>query len=540
MESLTPEQKQQIDRCARDREWRLANLYQILKEGKLVPWEAYPEQLQFRRERTNRNFVPKARKLGLSTEIVIENGDECLWTPHLIAGVIDIKEEDAFAKLQIFRLAWERGPEHPNPVIAWLWQRIHKSNPLVTDNGGEMGWSNGAVFRAGTSFTGRTPQRLHISEYGPICAKSATVATDIQRGSINSVEPGGIIDIETTMEGGRAGLCYHYFTLAKKSAGKTELARSDWKLHFFPWMGHPLYREPGQRPTLGYTTDYFRDLKTKHGIELPDDRMAFWEAKRAELGDEIWCQYPSVIEEIERAVVVGAIYPEMAGVRAQGRVPERGFEPVRGLPFFTSWDLGSSDNMAGWLWQPAGKTHNAFAFACGEGQGAAGVAGVIREWERRFGQIAIHLLPHDANIHDKGSGKTYLTQLIECGIPASSVRVVPRVPDVWSGIDEVRKRLANTWFHPDCDKPVMDGLTETPSGVQRLEGYRKRVNAATGFVTSMPVKDGVCDHAADAVRTYAEADSLGLIHASLPRPEYTSWGAPLHQGPVKAITGFRR
>lgn len=537
MESLTPEQRAQVERCIRDREWRLRHLYQILKEGKLVPWVAYPEQLQFRAERANRNFVPKARKLGLSTEIVMENGDECLWVPNLMCGIIDKTEDDAFAKLQIFRLAWERGPEHPDPVIAWLWQRIHKSNPLVSDNAGQMAWSNGAVFRAGTSFTGRTPQRLHISEYGPICAISAGRAAEIQRGSINSVEPGGIVDIETTMEGGRAGLCYHYYKLAKDAIGR-EASAATWRMHFFSWLGHPLYRLSGCKPTLGTTLDYFRDIQTKYNITVPDDRMAWWESKRSEIKDEMWQQFPTVAAEVERAIVVGAIYPEMAEVRLGKRVCS--FAQEKGLPLYTSWDLGSSDNMAGWLIQPAGKAHNFLAFACGEGAGAAGVAGVIRAWEREYGQIAIHLLPHDAHIHDKGSGKTYLAQLVECGIRADVIRVVPRTPDVWAGIDEVRKRLPNAWFHERCDQPITaPDLTELPSGVQRLEGYRKQVQPSTGLVKSMPVKDGVCDHASDSLRCWAEADSLGMIHANVPRPAYTSYGAPLQQPMQRARMGFR-
>ncbi len=525
-----------------DREWRLNNLYQILEGGKLVPFQAWGEQLQFRKERTHRNFVPKARKLGLSTEIVIENGDECIWTADLMAGIIDKKEDDAFAKLQIFRLAWERGPDHPDPVIAWIWKQIHIANPVTTDNDGQMGWSNGATYRAGTSFTGRTPQRLHISEYGPITALSASRASEIQRGSINSVEPEGIIDIETTMEGGKAGLCYHYFKLAKNAIGKDQ-SIATWRLHFFPWMGHPKYLLKGSRPQLGTTLDYFRELREKYGISLPDERMAFWEARRSELGDEIWQQYPSVVEEVEKAIVTGAIYPQFAALRFAKRLCEFEFEP--GLPRFTAWDLGSSDNMAGWLIQPAGKAHNFHDFVCGEGKGAAGVAGVIREWERLYGRIDVHLLPHDANITDKGSGKTYLSQLVECGIPMSSIRVVPRTPDVWSGIDEVRRIIPNMWFHLRCDRPTHDAAdSEMPSGLMRLEGYRKQLNASTGLIKSIPVKDGICDHAADGCRTYCEAHSLGMIHsiiASPPRRTHDQFGLPVTpQQQLRAAMGFRR
>lgn len=495
-----------------NREWRLNNLYLILDaDGRMIPFQAREEQREFRRDRHRRNFVPKARKLGISTEIVIENGDECIFTANLVAGIIDYKEDDAFAKLQIFRFAWENGPKHPEPGIAWLWTKIHEANPLAADNDSEMAWSNGALFRAGTSFTGRTPQRLHISEYGPIAAQQAARAADIQRGSINSVEPSGIIDIETTMEGGRAGLCYHYFKLAKEACGREQTV-ADYRLHFFSWLGHPSYTL-NAKPTLGATIQYFDDLREKYGVNASEKQMAWWESRRRELGDEMWQQYPTVIDECDKAMVVGCIFPEMTSLRMDGRITL--FSPVPGLPLVASFDLGSSDNMAGWLIQPAGRAHNLLAWCAGEGKGAAGVAGVIRQWEVAFGPIGIILLPHDAGITDKGSGKTYEEQLVECGIPKPCIRVVPRTHDVWVGIREVSKRLPNTWIHPRCDEPVKgkgkDGdLTEQPSGVARLEGYRKTMTSA-GLIKSIPVKDGLCDHTADALRTYAEGDSLGML-----------------------------
>jgi hypothetical protein len=362
-------------------------------------------------------------------------------------------------------------------------------------------------------------------------------AAEIQRGSINSVEPGGIIDIETTMEGGRAGLCYHYFKLAKDSAGRA-LSSVDWRMHFFSWLGHPAYRLPGWKPQHGATLDYFRGLRDKYNITVTDEQAAWWESRRREQGDEMWQQYPTVIDEADKALVAGSIYPEMTALRVAGRVTA--FNPVPGLPLCSAWDLGSSDNMAGWLIQPAGKAHNILAWACGEGQGAAGVAGVIRAWEREYGLISLHLLPHDANIHDKGSGKTYVNQLMECGISAHSLRVVPRTPDVWSGIDEVRKRLPNIWFHARCDLPARaPGGSELPSGIARLEGYRKRVQASTGIITSTPVKDGLCDHSADALRTYCEADSLGLVLASIPPPQNHAWRSQEPAVP-RTLMGLRK
>ncbi|MBV5277344.1 hypothetical protein JZU56_06065, partial [bacterium] len=384
--------------------------------------------------------------------------------------------------------------------------------PLISDNGGAMEWANGSAMEAGTSFTGRTPQRMHISEYGPIASQKPNKAAQIQRGSINAVPPGGIVDIETTMEGGRFGLCYHYFQLSKEACGK-DLSPADWRLHFFSWTGHPSYRLKGRKAQNAETFVYFHDLLEQYGVTVDDEQMAWYESRRRELADEMFQQYPSCIAEVDKATVIGAIYPEMTALRADGRVTR--FNPEPGYPMYTAWDLGSSDNSAGWLIQPVGKADNYLAFSCGEGKGAAGVAEVIRSWEREFGPIAAHLLPHDAMTTDKGSGLSYKTQLIACGVPQHCIRVVPRTPDVWVGIAEVRKRLPNSWFHirTDQEMTASDGQ-KFPSGVGRLEGYRKHLHAGTSVSRSMPVKDNICDHVSDAARSWAEGNAAGLVYAT--------------------------
>lgn len=497
------------------KQWRMENLYQILDEdGTVRPLVMRDEQVRFLRDRHNRNFVPKARKLGMSTVIVIDNGDECLFNGNFTAGIIDLKEQDAFEKLQIFRFAWESGPQHERPEIAWLWTQIHEAIELTRDSGGKMEWSNGASFTAGTSYVGKTPQSLHISEFGPISARSPARAASIKRGSMNAVPANGRIDIETTMEGGQFGECYSIFQLSLRSEGKP-LTVMDWKLHFFPWINHPTYDLPGLKPARADTIEYFDGIKKNHGIEVPASRQAWYEKRKDEQGEDIYQQFPTIIDEVDRQIVPGQILPQMKTVRAEGRIRE--YNPEKGYPVFTFWDLGSSDNSAGWVIQPAGKAHNILDWCCGEGQGAAGIAEVVRAWEQVHGAFAGHYLPHDANITDKGSGKTFVQQLVECGIPRNMITIVPRIPDPWVGIDEIRRILPNCWFHSRCDEPL---ITETgaklPGGVGRLEGYRKRIDSSTGIARDVPVKD-LCDHTADAFRTYAEALSRNLVRANIKR-----------------------
>ena len=522
--------KEQSDLLAKlsDKDWRLNNLYLILDEGgKTIPLKMRDEQKRFVDERRYRNFVPKARKLGLSTIIVIDNGDECVFNSNTRSGIIDLTRIDAHDKLSIFKFAWDNGIYHRDPAIAYLWRQIHKANPLTSDASGKLEWKNGSSYTGGTSYTGKTPQRLHVSEYGPISAASAAKATKIKRGSINAVPPDGIIDIETTMEGGQFGECYLLFQMAMENIGK-ENTMLDWQMQFYSWVNHPSYILPGAKPQREDTKKYFAKIKADHGLDVPLDRQAWYEKKKREQGEDMFQQFPTVVEDCDRQIIPGQIFPEMKTVRSQGRVRE--FNQEVGHPRFTCWDLGSSDNMAGWEVQPAGKDHNFLAWCAGEGAGAAGVADVIRRWAGERGPFAGHLVPHDANIHDKGSGLTFVDQMVECGIPREMITVVPRIPDMWVGVGEVRKVLNNVYFHTRCDEPIVQITgAKLPSGVQRIEGYRKKIDNSTSIMRDIHVHD-LCSHTADALRTYAEALSRDLVVANVKKRS---------MGEVEVVSGFR-
>lgn len=493
-----------------DKAWRMENMYLILDEnGKTIPLQLRGEQETFLRERHQRNFVPKARKLGMSTIILLDSMDSCIWNANYQAGHVDLSEKDAFDKLSIAKFAWENGPDHPNPEIAACWQLLHKANPLVKDSAGVNEWANGAKQTAGVSYTGKTPQRLHISEYGPISCQFPLKATRMKQGSMNAVPPDGILDIETTMEGGRFGECYAIFKMALEASGYDSLSKMDWKMHFFPWWNHPSYDLPGHKPHNSETKAYFDELKAEHQLFIPASRQAWYEKKKAEQGELMWQQFPSVISECDRHVAPGQIFTIMTELRSKGRIRE--FEKEPGAPIYTCWDIGASDNMAGWMVQPTRKDINWLEWTAGEGKGAPGVAEVIRGWQSQHGQISMHYVPHDAEQTDKGSGMTFVEQMVHCGIPRHSIQVVPRIPDKWVGIGQARQLLPNSWFHSRTDQEVKDevGMENLPSGVGRLEGYRKKVNQQSG-VFNEPVGD-ICSHTADALRTFAEAWARNLV-----------------------------
>ena len=511
---MSPADQRRFAECLASREWRLANLYQIRdSSGKVTPFTPRPEQWRFLTTRHNRNFVPKARKLGISTGIVIDYLDACIWTPGGIhAGHIDLTQDLAEGKIDIARTAWDSGPSHPRPEIAQLWRWIHKANPLTKTNTSTLEWQNGSRQEAGVSFVGGTPQRLHWSEAGPLSVENPQKAARIRRQSLNAVPTGGIIDVETTMEGGTYGEAYALFKLALSKAGQP-LTPEDWQFWFFAWWQHPDYvLEPAPLwiPTEE-TTRYFADLHAQ-GIELTRNQMAWYQSRAALQGADMYSQFPSTPDECVRTAVAGQIYPQITQLRAKGRVLD--MEPEPGVPLLTVWDIGVADAAAAWLVQVMPNQILWLRHYEATGTAAAQTADQIRAWATEIGRpIALNLFPHDVDTRDRGSGLSYRTQLVAAGIPDISIRTVPRISNVWLGIGELRRILPRSYFDRRTDRPRQSETgADLPSGLGCLENYRRRLEGGR----EVPVHDH-CSHTADAARQLAQAMADGL-HLFDPAP----------------------
>ncbi|MEE1265696.1 MAG: hypothetical protein UHH87_05355, partial [Akkermansia sp.] len=118
-------------------------------------------------------------------------------------------------------------------------------------------------------------------------------------------------------------------------------------------------------------------------------------------------------------------------------------------------------------------------------------------------------LPHDA-AHRDPHGHSYVESLAGQGIHA--VRVVPRTPDIWRGINSLRGILAHSWFHRDTLQQRVNPRGEKePSGLSCLEMYRTAPAGASGTCRETPVHDA-SSHSADAARMFAEALTHGMVY----------------------------
>lgn len=177
-------------------------------------------------------LVLKARQLGVTTFFAINFLDDCFWYNNMHAGIIAHRKEDAediFKKKVKF--AYDRMPE---------WTRTF--NSATNDRSGELAFENGSSYRVSTGFRSGTYQRLLVSEFGKICAKSPEIASEIVKGSLNTVSSDQVIAIESTAEG-RSGYFYEFCKQAEdlKESGRP-LTKMDMRFFFFPWYEEPSYR----------------------------------------------------------------------------------------------------------------------------------------------------------------------------------------------------------------------------------------------------------------------------------------------------------
>ena len=204
----------------------------------------------------------------------------------------------------------------------------------------------------------------------------------------------------------------------------------------------------------------------------------------------------------------GAIYGSVIALLREAGKVGADFAYNEQEPLYTSWDLGLSDHTAIWLVQSwGGQVYWLDHYAANQFP-LEHYAGKIREWENRYGRIAAHFLPHDAARRDP-HGQSYVESLAAQGIHA--VRVVPRTPDIWRGINVLRGLLSKSWFHRNTlsQRVNLRGEKE-PSGLSCLEMYRTAPAGASGTCRETPLHDA-SSHSADAARTFAEAHSHGMV-----------------------------
>jgi len=366
---------------------------------------------------------------------------------------------------------------------------------------------NNSYMRVATSVRSGTIHRLHVSEFGKICAKFPDKAQEVITGSIPAVPKSGILVIESTAEG-RDGEFYKICQGAEAhhNARKTLNAR-DYRFHFFPWWQEPGYRlDPAGVIVTQVDREYFNQVEAKMGCTLDAHQRAWYCATRAadfsEDEELMWQEYPSTPDEPFKVSTEGTYYAkQLAAVRKSGRMMTH--VPVMpGVPCYTFWDIGASDGTAIWVLQYVAMQWRAVRFKEGWGE----PYGHFAQWLQGLGlTFAMHFLPHDANHKRQGATMNKSPkEMLEDLMTGHRFEIVPVIDDINWGIQQTR----------DVFPMLVFDETECKAGVIHLENYRRKWNKQQMTWSSEPDKTGGHSEAADALRQFAQAHHNKQINLS--------------------------
>jgi hypothetical protein len=481
--------------------WRINNLYKIIVKGdedddglvlKFTPNRA---QRRFISRLHHRNIILKARQLGFTTLIAIVWLDHALFNANSRCGII---AHDREAAKVIFRDKVKFAYENLPP-------ELRAAMPLKADNADELLFAhNNSSVRVATSMRSGTIHRLHISEFGKICAKYPEKAREVVTGSIPAVPLNGITVIESTAEGADGA----FYSMTERAMALQEkgsvLSAKDWRFHFFPWWEEEQYQMPeGGAIITDKDREYFAIIESKMGCTLTVEQQTWYVATRdsdfAGEHESMWQEYPSSPKEAFQVSTEGTYYAtQLAAARKSGRICH--VAAVDGVPVDTFWDIGSGDGTAVWLHQKIGLDHRFIKFIEGWGEP---YSYYIKKLQAENHVWGTHYLPHDAN-HKRQQGLIIaapVDELRKLGL-GGKWEIVPVVSEVTHGIQLTRDAFGQCWFDEEGCK----------AGIDHVAAYRKTWNKNAGTWSDMPRHD-IHSEAADALRQF------GQIRMKLGRPQ---------------------
>lgn len=222
-------------------------------------------------------------------------------------------------------------------------------------------------------------------------------------------------------------------------------------------------------------------------------------AARKEMTDD---QYEQEFECSFSAALIGAYYGrDMNAAEKDGRITSVPYD--RAAQVWTAWDLGIDDSTAIWFAQRVGREVHLIDYL--EASGEA-LDYYVAELSKRPYAWAGHILPHDAEAKELGTGRTRVETLRSLGL--TNIKVVPqqRVED---GINATRLLLPSCWFD----------AVKTKRGVDCLRNYQREFDDKTKAFRMRPLHNWA-SHGSDAFRYLAEGLPKMQQQSEIVRPRF--------------------
>lgn len=490
---------------------RLNTLYKIIikdddgdGEDRIAQFKMNRAQQRFVSRLHHRNIILKARQMGFTTVIALIWLDYALFNPNVRCGIIAHNLESATS---IFRDKVKFAYDNLPPVLK-------QAMPLKQDNASELlfGHNNSSI-RVATSMRSGTFHRLHVSEFGKICAKFPDKAQEVITGSLPTVPLNGIVVIESTAEG-REGEFYEMTkrALAKQYSG-TKLTKKDYRLHFFPWFEAQEYRMPADSVRItDKDREYFEEVEAETGVKIDAEQRAWYVLQRdhdfSGHQERQWQEYPSTPQEAFRQSAQGTYYvKEFARARKEGRIGNVPWE--QGIPVSTCWDVGLNDEMSIWFFQLIGQQIRMIRFYENSGEPFSHYVAYMQSLGYAWGS---HYLPHDGDTQRLGTVKNWTPRQMLEDLGLRNIEIVPRIDQVIAGIQMTRDMFPKVWFDE----------TNCADGLRHLENYRKEFNDRLGVWKETPRHDRA-SNGADAFRQLAQMKPWAIAETKVTRRKSESW-----------------
>lgn len=496
-----PSDPAEFERCLADPEWRLFSgcLYRIMIKGDdpgsdetQVPFKPNRAQRRFIKRLWHRNIILKARQLGFTTLVCVLWLDHALFNPDQRCGII---AQDRDAAKVLFRdkvkFAYDNLP-----------QELRDRFPLAANNADELVFGhNNSSIRVATSMRSGTIHRLHISEFGKICAKYPDKAQEVMTGSIPAVPTNGILIIESTAEGKEGDFAKLCDQAEKHHLAKLPHTPRDYRFHFYAWWQDPNYRMDATTVPITHAWhEYFERVEAEMGCRIDPDQRAWYvatiTADFAGREERMWQEYPSTPAEAFQVSTEGNYYAkDMIALRKRGGVCA---VPVLDMPVNTFWDIGNSDGCAVWFHQELRGEDRFVDYYEAHNED---LRHYVAELNKRGVVWGTMFLPHDADHQRLSDFNRSTKQMLEALMPGVRFMVVPRISELQTGIFATRKHLKAAWFD----------RTRCADGIKRIDGYRKKYSTAQARFIDEPDKVNGCSEGADALRQWAQAKELGWL-----------------------------
>ena len=226
------------------------------------------------------------------------------------------------------------------------------------------------------------------------------------------------------------------------------------------------------------------------------DTLELEEAKNA-MGED---RYEQEFECSFEAAIRGAYYAvEMKKALQDKRISSVPYDPSVGVT--VSWDLGIGDSTSLWFAQFVGQEIRLIDFYEMSGVGLDHYAKVLDEKGYHYIE---HILPHDVQVKELGTGKSRLETLGALGV--NNISIAPKL-SIDDGIQSARSMINRCWFdEKKCAR-----------GIEALRQYRREFDEKNKTWRGRPLHDWT-SHAADSFR-----------YMSVGKSVVQQWGEPIRR-----------